>query len=434
MTRYKDSQETKYSNSRIAYLFVFLYCAFVLIRPHQMFEISFDWIIIKIFAIVGFLFIILAQRPLNISHQHVLSFCLLPVIVLSGFLNSSGSHGLDQATKFLSSALIPLFMISSATSTLKRQHLLFIICFITMVFMVHNGHTQQENYYGWALGSHYVEEGRITYLGIFGDPNDVGMFLVMVLPLIAYFFYNFSIKIKILMLALLALNLYGISLTGSEGTVLGACSLVGAYYVFIRHGTKLFFTLVALMPIGMTVFLKLLITADQSAFDRLYAWYDGILMLLSNPLFGIGKGRFADEHGGLTAHNSYILVASELGTIGYSLWGAALLTTLVMGYKIIKEIPKDKYIELAKDKQQALALNKSLFFSLIGYLITAFFLSRSYVVLLFIFMGMSIASHIYVIKEFPEIKARVNTKLTFQCMLYCWILIFAVYIALKVAL
>jgi len=434
LTRYKHNQENNYSNSRIAYLFVFLYCAFVLVRPHQMFEVSFDWMIIKVFAIVGFLFILLAQRPLNIAPQHILSFCLLPVIVLSGFLSSSGSHGIDQATNFFSSALIPMFMISSTTSTIKRQHLLFIICFIMMILMVHNGHVQQDNYYGWALGTHYVEEGRITYLGIFGDPNDVGMVLVMVLPLIAYFYFNFSSKIKLLMLMLLAINLYGISLTGSEGTILGACGLLGAYYVFIRHGTKLFFTLVALMPIGMTVFLKLLITADQSAFDRLYAWYDGILMLLSNPLFGVGKGRFTLEHGGLTAHNSYILVASELGTIGYSLWGAALLTTLVMGYKIIKEVPKESFIELTKDKQRALALNKALFFSLIGYLITAFFLSRSYVVLLFIFMGMSIASHLFIIREFPDIKARISTKLVFQCMLFSWSLIFAVYIALKVAL
>jgi len=152
-----------------------------------MFEVSFDWMIIKVFAIVGFLFILLAQRPLNIAPQHILSFCLLPVIVLSGFLSSSGSHGIDQATNFFSSALIPMFMISSTTSTIKRQHLLFIICFIMMILMVHNGHVQQDNYYGWALGTHYVEEGRITYLGIFGDPNDVGMVLVMVLPLIAYF-------------------------------------------------------------------------------------------------------------------------------------------------------------------------------------------------------------------------------------------------------
>jgi putative inorganic carbon (HCO3(-)) transporter len=399
-----------------------------------MFEVSFNWILIKIFAISGFIFILIAQRPIKVAPQHILSFCLLPAIVLSGFINSSGSQGIDQAIMFLSSALIPLFMISSAVSTPKRQHLLMAICFITMICMVHNGHIQQDNYYGWALGTHYVEEGRITYLGIFGDPNDVGMFLVMILPFIAYFFFNYSKAIKLLMIILLAINIYGISITGSEGTVLGACGLLGAYYVFIRHGTKLFFTLVALMPVVMMAFLKLLISVDISAYDRLYAWYDGILMLLSSPILGIGKGRFADVHGGLTAHNSYILVASELGTIGYSLWGAALLITLIMGYKFIKAIPKEELADLTNDQKKALAINKALFFSLIGYLITAFFLSRSYIVLLYIFIGMSIASHFYIMKELPEIKARITTKLVFQCMLYCWGLIIAVYMALKVAL
>ena len=94
-------------------------------------------------------------------------------------------------------------------------------------------------------------------------------------------------------------------------------------------------------------------------------------MLTSSPL-GIGKGAFVDHHG-LTAHNSYILVAGELGALGYTLWGGALLLTMVTSYFFIRS-SKDK--ELTTEEKDEISMIKTLFFSLAGFMVTGFFLSR----------------------------------------------------------
>ena len=65
---------------------------------------------------------------------------------------------------------------------------------------------------------------------------------------------------------------------------------------------------------------------------------------------------------------------------------------------------------------------------------TAFFLSRSYAVLLFIFCGMTIASHNRLIKLMPELSQYYTFSLAKKCMLYCWGMILLVYLALKITL
>jgi putative inorganic carbon (HCO3(-)) transporter len=165
-------------------------------------------------------------------------------------------------------------------------------------------------------------------------------------------------------------------------------------------------------------------------------------MLLSNPVFGVGKEQFFDHHG-LVAHNSYIHVAGELGFPGYSLWGGALIFTVLTGYLFIKASKKknekdidapvkdeDKNIEFENER----LLNKTLFFSMIGFMITGFFISRMFTLLLFIFMGMAIASHIRMVKLKPEYQEYFNGSLALRSMGYCWIVIVAVYISLKLGL
>ena len=162
-------------------------------------------------------------------------------------------------------------------------------------------------------------------------------------------------------------------------------------------------------------------------------------MLLSNPVFGIGMGQFLEEHG-LVAHNSYIHVAGELGVPGYSLWGGALIFTVLTGYLIIRDqIANNKLKETDKvtrstDEAAELLLNKTLFFSLMGFMITGFFISRMFTLLLFIFMGMAIASYLRLVKINPAYSVHFTKQLALKSMLYCWSIIVAVYIALKLGL
>jgi O-antigen ligase len=434
------------TDSSLAFFFLFIYTASVLIRPHEMFLTSLEWVTIKISIIIAFLSAIVAQRPLKIPPQHWMLLLLVPLVIMSGFLNGSGMIGIEQSERLFISALIPLFLFTNCITTLKRQHLLMLICLVAALLMVHNGHVQQTAIQGmgWALDTNSVGyinlgERRITYLGFFNDPNDLGMFLVMNIPFVIYFYKKSGFLGKILMLLILAALYYGIYLTGSRGTMLGAGALIGVYLVVMNAGPKLFIAIIALAPIAATVVASLQSNIDASADGRLEAWYAGILMLLSNPIFGIGMGQFLEEHG-LVAHNSYIHVAGELGVPGYSLWGGALIFTVLTGYLIIRtQIQNSKLDENDKEEQSPqekdeLFLNKTLFFSLMGFMITGFFISRMFTLLLFIFMGMTIASHLRLIKINPKYSEHFTNQLAMKSMLYCWSIIVAVYIALKLGL
>jgi hypothetical protein len=321
---------------------------------------------------------------------------------------------------------------------------------------------------GWALYSHSVGridlgQRRITYLGFFSDPNDIGMLLVMCIPFTVYFYKYGGVQLKILMLLILSALIYGIYLTESRGTMLGAGSLLAVYYLVTNAGPKLFLSIIAIAPIAATVVASLQSNIDDSANGRLEAWYAGIQMMMSNPIFGVGKSNFVEVHG-LVAHNSYIHVLGELGIPGYSLWGGALIFTMTVGFSFIKfrkkqqidfnttdltapKTYKSKSIETRNEKKSRMiveknedilkkeyALNQTLFFSMVGFIVTGFFLSKSYTLLLFIFMGMSLASHIRLIKLEPELQQFFTTNIAVRSMLYCWIVIVAVYITLKMGL
>ncbi|MFK5892543.1 MAG: O-antigen ligase family protein [Pseudomonadota bacterium] len=447
-----QQQSIQPQETTIAFFFLFLYTVCVLIRPHEIWVEYSDWIIIRVFAILCFLSILLTKRPIIVPYQTILFIIMLPLIMVSAFLNGEGSKGIGASQEIFIALILPLFMYANAITTIKRQHLLMFVSIAASLIMIHNGYIQFESDsgYGWAGYSHIVTgsdrggTGRITYLGFFNDPNDLGMLIVMNIPFVVYFYVKGNFFKKLLMIIIILIFAYGIELTGSRGTQLGAFSLIVVYFLVNSAGYRLFLFIVLLSPIVATVIASFsgIASQDASADGRLEAWYYGINMMLANPVFGVGMDNFIGIHG-RTAHNSYVLVAAELGVPGYSLWGGALIFTVLVSYLMIKSqkpvfdkktrtyIPPKKVNEESKNE---LLLNKTLFFSLIGFMITGFFLSRTYTVVLFIYMGMTIASHLRLINLIPEYSILMNKKMLFKSMLYSWVVIIAVYLSLKVGL
>ncbi|MDP5133544.1 MAG: O-antigen ligase family protein [Paraglaciecola sp.] len=426
-------------NSSFAFLTLFFYSLLVLIRPQDFLTSFPKFPLVMLSTIVCFILIISLQRPLRWAPQQTLLIFLLPIVSVSGFLNGWGTKGIIESLNIAFYLMLPLFFFATVITTTFRQKCIMFVTIVASLFMVHNGWVQQNSYdgFGWtgtqAVGS---DLRRIVYVGIFQDPNDLGMLLVMNLPFLVYFFYNGGFISKLLSFSIFGVFLYGIYITGSRGTILGTAALFGFYLLLRYGGTRLIIFGIVSGPAIATLLSQFggLNSGEASARGRLYAWYDGIHYLLSNPIFGIGKGNFADWHG-RTAHNSYILVAAELGVFGYTLWGGALALTVFIGYKIFK-LPVERF---ANHPQKTLILdelklNTALLFSMIAFMVTAFFLSRSYILLLFIFVGMNVASHYRVLKYVPEFNELMSIKVAFKCGLASWIMILMVYLALKVSL
>lgn len=443
MARQLPSSE---SNASLAFFFLVLYTVAVLIRPHEFSLETSKYIVIKIFAILAFLFTLTSLRPMKLMPQHYLLLGFTPLIMMSAFLNGWGGGGIIQAQKFFVASIIPFFLYSNLITSIFRQKVLMYVCLLAALVMIYNGHIQQASFdgtMGYGFGgsaSMGREEMRITYLGFFGDPNDLGMFLVMNLAFLGYFFSEKGGLNKILMPIIFGLICYGVLMTGSRGTILGVLGVIFLYYFFKKAGVKLIIFAIILAPIAATLMSKFggFSSSGSSANGRLEAWYAGIQMLISNPVFGVGKSNFMDYHE-LVAHNSYIHVAGEMGFPGYSIWGGTIVLSMLAAFRINKEFNSwDKVEEDQELKARYAAeikMNQTLFYSMIGFMITAFFLSRQFSLLLFIFLGMQTASHIRLIKLRPELQDILfNSKNVIKCMCYSWVIIVAVYLALKVGL
>jgi O-antigen ligase len=118
----------------------------------------------------------------------------------------------------------------------------------------------------------------------------------------------------------------------------------------------------------------------SNGMDRLAIWSDGMQFFKRSPVWGIGYAGFG-EKSVMTAHNSFLLCAAELGMLGYFLWMSILVVTMIQLNRVPKVVGKSNP-PLAR---WAVALR----ISLSVYLLTSFFLSRAYELPLFLLLGMS---------------------------------------------
>ena len=114
------------------------------------------------------------------------------------------------------------------------------------------------------------------------------------------------------------------------------------------------------------------------------------------------------------------------------------MLNMITGYMLMKKYNTWEQDDIpAPTKQlykEELLLNKTLFFSMVGFMATAFFISRQWSLLLYIFLGMQTASHIRVMKIRPELFSLFSKVPVYKAMLSGWVLIIAVYMVLKVSL
>jgi O-antigen ligase len=79
--------------------------------------------------------------------------------------------------------------------------------------------------------------------------------------------------------------------------------------------------------------------ARESGEFRLESWAAGFDMIRQAPLLGVGKGMFVQYHF-LTAHNSYVLAAAELGLVGYVLWAGLLYVSLKTAFVAVLHLER----------------------------------------------------------------------------------------------
>jgi len=333
--------------------------------------------------------------------RHKLDFPQFPILIafvvcmaISVFQSDGAGDVWDDLMQFFPSLMLFVYIATIATSKKRITTILDLIAVCAFIIAIHSIQ-QYRNGVGWTGLEVLIEHDikRIRYLGIFNDPNDLGLLLVTSLPIIFYWLEKeASVPAKTVYFGVLGVLLYGIYLTNSRGSMMAT----GA--IFLLMFWRRFGTVKALIlggiggaaALGVSSRLSTLEVGEESAWERVYAWDEGIYMMLDSPLFGVGYKNF-DQLYYLTAHNSLILVLAETGLIGYTLWFTFVGTIVLLLWKIIglqqtmpTENMKDDEVAFWEDYQE---IGWALFLSLVAYLITGFFLSQSYIVYIFILYG-----------------------------------------------
>jgi len=229
----------------------------------------------------------------------------------------------------------------------------------------------------WHLGyraEQLIYRDRVVGFGVLHDSNDFAQFLVICMALLGVFWNKWVRLANIVIIPPAAILLYAIYLTSSRGAVIGLVAVFG-----VLVSTKI--------PKGVSavlaVLLILVLTAlgfgggreysmsEGSAAGRVKAWGSGIADLRLHPFFGVGYLLFTD-YNDLTAHNSFVLCFSELGFFGYFFW-LALIVVAVIGMERAAKTPIQN-----DEEANTAALVTALRAALYGFLVTAWFLSRTY--------------------------------------------------------
>ena len=409
------------------------------IRPH---EYAAGWQglpILPILLMICFGSWLARQPKIFEAPQHRLLVVQLIVMCVSVVVNGWGGGAVTVASEF-GAILLLYYIVSTSVDSLERLRAIFLLLTVASVIMSVHGAQQVESGTAWT-GATTVNGGRITYLGFLADPNDLAMSMLMTLPMCLYltqppagFLVRQLCRIGTLII------LYGIYLTNSRGAMLALGSMVFLYAI-LRFG---FWRSVLIVP---SLAIPILLSApgrlsemsseEESAAGRVDAWYQGFQMLISHPIFGVGKGMFTDHHW-LTAHNSFVLVLAELGLVGYFVWLSVIAVTVVMLWNLVwAEVPLE-YISdaaaaerLAKQHQAptlraiepsaAITVRpmpasdradwldwqrgaRALLYGMVAALVCSFFLSRSYVIILYVHIGLVVATHQYARSRWTWVK------------------------------
>jgi hypothetical protein len=242
---------------------------------------------------------------------------------------------------------------------------------------------------------------RIRGMDEINDPNDFGQLLVCVIPLVFIFWRPKKLVRNTLVVLLPTCGLlYGTFLTHSRGALFSLVAMV------IVAGRRRIGTIPALLLAG-----ALFIVSSANGFTggrdissgsgRMVLWAMSIGLLKSHPLFGVGFGELAEyiEH---TAHNSIMVCAAETGLFGLFFWSMFLFSTLrdtltlASPEKVSEGEPNASANELSEyatrprdliEKPEIIRLGRLLILSFTGFLTAGFFLSRAFVLTLFLLGG-----------------------------------------------
>lgn len=378
------------------YLLTCLYISFYFIRPTE-------WVPgiigVPIFNVLGIICsgaimssILTSDRRVPIKNEEKMMAGFIGAIILSHASRGYVQSSIDAVIRCLP-AIIGYYLISFSLKNRGRYKGFILLLIVLIMFLSYEGWLQVTTGFcdgggapliikGRTLDGEIVEHIRITWYGIFGDPNDLGLVLVMGIPFLLNMAFNKQFLLPTICIPLIT---YAIFYTNSRGSYLALLASVMFYFV-IRYRNKSG-GIIGLVLVGILFILgpsrmSGLSSNEESAQGRLEAWHAGFQMFKSNPLLGVGQDMFLD-YNNLTAHNSFVHVMAELGFFGLFFFVGLIYFPLNW---LWMNLFKENRLAFSKED---LGLVSATFSSMLGMLVAMFFLSRAFILVPYIIFAMA---------------------------------------------
>lgn len=259
------------------------------------------------------------------------------------------------------------------------------------------------------------------------DSNDLGVLLVMGIPLTMVAFEASGRKGRIAAVIIALWMGLALAKTGSRGAFVGLAALVPAFLFWARH-IRIHKRLVA---IGAIIG-ALLVAAPFGYWDQMqsllhptedYNWsaesgrrkvaLRGLKYMWTHPLTGVGVDNFSkaeweisamaldqSRDGGIkgsAAHNTWIQAGAEMGVPGMILYLALVFGTMTSVIKIHRRVPSE-WRGGTREQRLLFALGAYLPLSILGYAVTCTFVSFAYMDPMYFLAALS-AGYIVIVRR-----------------------------------
>jgi putative inorganic carbon (hco3(-)) transporter len=337
----------------------------------------------------------LSAKSLSVQPITVCAIAMLIAVILSHLANGSIWDARMCGFAFGKVVLYYLLLVGLIDSPLRlRQFLLCVVGFVTILtalaVLQYRGAIDipgldpvKDEGIDPATGEIIIYR-RLCSIGIFNDPNDLSLILVMAMVLCLSFLGGSCGRPSgWLWVAPLGLFGYALVLTRSRG---GLLALVAALLVLLweRFGGRKAFLLGALvLPLlflGARGRQTELGTSEGTGQLRIQLWSEGLTAFRKAPLFGIGMGRYEEEFGQV-AHNSFIHCFTELGVFG----GTCFLGAFYLAFWMLRRLGRPENAPLDPELRR---LRPYLTALVAGYAVGMSTITRAYVVPTFMVLGL----------------------------------------------
>ena len=342
-----------------------------------------------------------AQFRLDSLYVRPITVCvlmLMPAVVLSHVSHLDFADAVTHAFAISKVQIYYLLMVATVDTPRRlRQFMAWLAVFVVglsvLPLLQHHGLIHSEalsavNERDFDQDSGFmVVLSRLRGAGIFQDPNDLCQMLGVGLILCLHW----MVQARLMLLRAIWLGAFGalsyaVTLTSSRGGMLAVLAGLGTLF-YSRYGLKRTLLLGAMALPLLLVFVggrQMDISASSTTGQqRIRIWSDGLAMVRSAPVFGVGMGKFA-EGADFVAHNSFLHSFAELGFFGGMFFLGAFTLAIVPLYRMR---PPNAYV---RDPELA-SLRPTLLAIAVAYTASMLSLSRNYVVPTYMILGLAAA-------------------------------------------